>query len=266
SATSNLATMINVVMPTLSIESITAIVPGGQSTATINWGKLYQATAPTTVTSATGSDGSTVEGLSSATPATCGSVASNIASCTSVVTTTDSTSVGTGYLFNASAAGGISATPSSFKVVLSNNVIFVTTGLWNGDLGGFAGADAKCNADANKPSGSDAGAGKTYKALLNGNNATTSGVTYYRTGGITPIAVATGGNLVGAASLENSIGSGQVWTGATDNDGATYNCTNWTTNSSGVSGRVGASANPINWWSFLTATCNNLRKLYCVAQ
>ena len=262
SGTSNLATMINVVMPTLAIESISAIAQGGQSTATINWGNLYQATAPTTVTSATGSDGSTVEGLSSATPATCGSVASNIASCTSVITTTDSTPTGTGYLLKASAAGGVSATPSLFNVILSNNIIFVTSQTWDGNLGGYPGANAKCNAAENKPSGNAAGAGKTYKALLNGNNATTTGVTYYRTDGITPIANATGGNLVGAASLDNPIGvSGQVWTGDTDN------CTNWTTNSSDVRGKVGGSASATGtWWSLVAGQCSLGRKLYCVAQ
>lgn len=263
SGTSNLATMINVVMPTLAIESISAIAQGGQSTATINWGNLYQATAPTTITSATASDGSTaVTDLSSATPATCGSVASNIASCTSVITTTDSTPTGTGYLLKASAAGGVSATPSSFNVILSNNIIFVTSQTWDGNLGGFAGANAKCNAAENKPSGNAAGAGKTYKALLNGNNATTTGVTYYRTDGITPIANATGGNLVGAASLDNPIGvSGQVWTGDTDN------CTNWTTNSSDVRGKVGGSASATGtWWSLAAGQCSLGRKLYCVAQ
>lgn len=265
SATSNLATMINVVMPTLAIDSIAAIVPGGQSTATINWGNLYQATAPTTVTSATGSDGNTVDGLSSATPATCGSVASNIASCTSIITTTDSTPTGTGYLLNASSAGGVSATPSSFNVILSNNIIFVTSQYLNGNLGGYSGADAKCNAvdEANKPSGSAAGAGKTYKALLNGNNATTSGVTYYSTDGVTPIATATGGNLVGAASLVNSIkiSGGAVWTGATSN------CNNWTNNTSDFNGSVGSSgAANSNWWSISTRACNITFKLYCVAQ
>lgn len=260
SSTSNLATMINVVMPTLAIESINAIARGGQSTATINWGNLYQATVPTTNTSATASDGSTaVTGLSSATPSTCGSVVSNIASCTSVITTTDSTPAGIGYLLNASAAGGVSATPRSFNVVLSNNIIFVTSGSWNGNLGGYSGADAKCNADVNKPSGGAAGAGKTYKALLNGNNATTIGVTYYKTGGITLIAEATGGNLVGAASLDNAIGSGQVWTGAT------VNCNNWIAND--VNGTTGTSGSPTSsWWSASTAICSNSRRLYCVAQ
>lgn len=261
SGTSNLATMIDVVMPTLAIESITTIVQGGQSTATINWGNLYQATVPTTNTSATESNGSTVEGLSSATPATCGSVASNIASCTSVITTTDSTPAGIGYLLNASAAGGISGTPESFNVVLSNNIIFVTSGTWTGNLGGYSGADAKCNADANKPSGSAAGAGKTYKALLNGNNATTFGVTYYRTNGITSIAGATGGNLVGAASLVNTIGlvNSFPWTGATSN------CNFWTT-TTGVGHTGVGNQSDSKWWSNITPTCITLHALYCVAQ
>ncbi len=262
SGTSNLATTIDVVMPTLAIGSISAIAQGGQSTAAINWGNLYQAAVPTTITSATASDGSTaVIGLSSATPATCGSVASNVASCTSVITTTDSTPTGTGYLLKASAAGGLSATPSPFKVVLSNNIIFVTSGTWNGNLGGFAGANTKCNADESKPSGSDAGAGKTYKALLNGNNATTTGVTYYKTGGVTPIATATGGNLVGSASLSNAIGIGAVWTGAS------LSCTLWTTNSNSGNGSVGSSTSTTStWWSISTASCNGSRRLYCVAQ
>lgn len=265
SGTSNLTTMIDVVMPTLSIESITTIVQGGQSTATINWEKLYQATAPSTVTSATASDGSTAAtGLSSATPATCGSVTSNTASCTSVITTTDSTPAGTGYLLNASAAGNISATPSSFNVV-SNNIIFVTSGTWNGNLGGYSGADAKCNADANKPSGSAAGAGKTYKALLSGNNATTTGVTYYRTGGITPIAVASAGNLVGFSSLVNAISSVSTtapWTGAVSN------CTTWTSSSSSpIRGSTATSnSSTSGWWSSSTVFCNTSHTLYCVAQ
>jgi hypothetical protein len=252
-------------MPTLSIESITTIVQGGQSTATINWEKLYQATAPSTVTSATASDGSTAAtGLSSATPATCGSVTSNTASCTSVITTTDSTPAGTGYLLNASAAGNISATPSSFNVV-SNNIIFVTSGTWNGNLGGYSGADAKCNADANKPSGSAAGAGKTYKALLSGNNATTTGVTYYRTGGITPIAVASAGNLVGFSSLVNAISSVSTtapWTGAVSN------CTTWTSSSSSpIRGSTATSnSSTSGWWSSSTVFCNTSHTLYCVAQ
>ncbi|RTL12110.1 MAG: hypothetical protein EKK54_05505 [Neisseriaceae bacterium] len=116
SGTNNLATMINIVMPTLAIESINTIAQTESYTAIINWSNLYQATTPSTATSATESNGSVVTGLSSATPATCSSVASNIASCTALITTTNSTPVATGYLLKATAAGGLSATPESFSI------------------------------------------------------------------------------------------------------------------------------------------------------
>jgi hypothetical protein len=264
SSISNLATMIDVVMPTLAIESITSMAVGESSTATINWGNLYQATAPTTTTTAIESDGtSIVAGLSSATPATCGSVSSNSASCTSLITSTQSTPIKGGYLFNATAAGGVSATPKSFNV-FSNNVIFATSGKWNGRLGGYSGADTKCNADANKPSGSSPGAGKTYKALLEGNNATTTDVIYYRTDGITQIATATGGDLVGYGSLLNKITTSIVasWTGYNGT-----NCTNWTYALSDVRGYSGASSSTTyTWWASSSQICSLTRTLYCVAQ
>jgi hypothetical protein len=154
-------------------------------------------------------------------------------------------------------------TSASFSVLL-NNVIFVTSSTWNGNLGGFAGANTKCNADANKPSGNAAGAGKTYKALLNGNNATTNGVTYYRTDGINSIATATGGNLVGANSLERAIKTGTAanpWTGAN----SSTNCSNWA--SSSGTGTTGISNSVTStWWSAATPTCDASRGLYCVAQ
>ena len=275
SGMSNLATMINVVMPTLAIESINTIAQTESYTAIINWGNLYQATVPTTATSAE-SNGSVVTGLSSATPATCGSVASNIASCTALITTTKSTPAGTGYLLKATAAGGLSATPESFTV-FSNQVIFVTSDTWNGNLAGYAGANTKCNADANKPSAGSPGAGKSYKALLYSNNATTSGIKYYRTDGTTLIATATGGFLVGETStLKNSISpppSKYAWTGG---DQLTEVCSTresgaWTLSAESglIKGNVGNSAsNNIDWAFSRSSTCSNLgkRNLYCVAQ
>ena len=70
-------------------------------------------------------------------------------------------------------------------------MIFVTSGTWNGNLGGYLGANDKCNADANKPTSGSPGAGKTYKALLDASNSTSINVMYYRVDGVTLIAKAT---------------------------------------------------------------------------
>lgn len=262
SGSNNLATSIDVVMPTLAIESINKIAQGESGTATINWSNLYQATVPTTITSATKSDGTDATGLSSATPATCGSVVSNMASCSSLITTTDSTAIGSGYLLKVTAAGGLSATPESFTI-FSNNVIFVTASSSNGNFGGLVGADARCNGSSSKPQNGAPGTGKTYKALLNSNNATVSGTAYYRTDGLTLIATASNGNLVGATSLASAISSNSAvpWTGA-NND-----CSTWTASDSSSRGTTGSSSsNSSSWWSSSPAACNALRPLYCVAQ
>lgn len=262
SGSNNLATSIDVVMPTLAIESINNIAQGESGTATINWSNLYQATVPNTTTSATNANGISATGLSSSTPATCGSIVNNLVSCTSSITTTSSTPVGTGYLLNATADGGLSATPESFTI-FSNNVIFVTASSSTGNLGGFAGANTKCNSATNKPKDGAPGTGKTYKALLNSNNATVSGTAYYRTDGLTLIATATGGNLVGANSLTNAISTTSVvaWTGAS------YNCSNWTSVDRTVAGSTGKSnVSTSEWWTPNSTLCNNSSRLYCVAQ
>ncbi|WP_170150213.1 midcut-by-XrtH protein [Parahaliea mediterranea] len=63
----------------------------------------------------------------------------------------------------ASAAYTIGAESAALMSISSEDKrIFVTAGSFNGDLGGIAGADQKCNEDANKPSGG------VYAALLGG--------------------------------------------------------------------------------------------------
>ncbi len=65
-------------------------------------------------------------------------------------------------------------TTSSAILTVSVNVIFTTTSVFNGNLGGIAGADAKCNSDSNRV------IGLTYKALMSGLNVTKVGTKYYR--------------------------------------------------------------------------------------
>jgi len=182
---------------------------------------------------------------------------------TSITATSPAGSAGTVDI-TVTTPGGTSTTSSAdeFTYETPPAIIFVTSSTYNGNLGGFSGADAKCNSDASKPSSGFA-SGYTYKALLNGNNATTSGVTYYRTNGTTQIATATGGNLVGSSSLVNSIAS----TVASVRTGASANCSSWTTSSSGSTGTIGsANSSTSTNWSQSAATCATNVRLYCVSQ
>lgn len=143
------------------------------------------------------------------------------------------------------------------------HIIFVTTDTYTGNLEGLSGADQKCNSDPGKPGGF--ALDYNYKALLNGNNATASGTAYYRTDGITLIATATGGNLVGLSPLTHSIeasGSLTVWTGANGNS-----CSNWTSNTVITTGGRGAASSSLaQYWFAGTSTCSTTRALYCVSQ
>ena len=159
---------------------------------------------------------------------------------------------------NAGEAGSCTVDGASLflaRPVPSSGVIFVTADTFNADLGGLSGANAKCNSDSGKPAN-----GGTYKALLPGNNATTSGLTYVRADG-TAIAVATGGNL--AATIQNAVTTtaNTVWTGS---DGRS--CSTWTDGTSDSIGTVGQSITPNQWFDVGTIACNGQASLYCVQQ
>ena len=145
--------------------------------------------------------------------------------------------------------------------------IFMTAALVTGDIGtgGLAGADFACNHDSNTPSG-----GSTYKALLEGNNATTNGVTYFRPDNTTLIATATGGDL--AATLTNAIALANppndvfAWTGM-----GGQSCSGsggvWTDNTGGGVGNASSVGNAASGWqSAGNFSCNSQCNLYCVEQ
>ncbi len=155
-------------------------------------------------------------------------------------------------------------TPSPTPTSVPTKIIFMTSLEFNGNLGGFSGANDKCNAASNKPPG-------TYKALLNGNNATTSGVNYTRVDG-TSIATATDGNLVGFANITHSVVTSYAgaWTGGAGND-----CDNWSVSSSGMNGDFGiGSVSDKSWYYYYNTTtdlsqpqtCSDMASLYCVQQ
>jgi len=157
--------------------------------------------------------------------------------------------------------------PSPSPTPTTSKIIFVSDGTFDGRIGGFSSANEICEYDTNKPANSG-----TYKALLDGNNATTTGVTYTRTDGTTVIAVATGGNLVGFNSIDNAISTsfGNAWTG-----GAGNNCNNWQSNASSDLGDYGFTNHDMKSWYYYyntnndqsqPDTCNASKHLYCVQQ
>jgi hypothetical protein len=163
--------------------------------------------------------------------------------------------------------------------------IFVTTATFSGNLGGIAGADAKCNADAGKPNAS------VYKAILldgfsrtacSGVNCTPAtgveqsldwplfpGKNYVRADGVTVVATSNA-NALFAAPLTNSIATGgaQVWTGLNiDWTTAIDTCSNWSDSTSGFSGgRATANTTTNSAWSAGPNPCNVARALYCAEQ
>lgn len=168
----------------------------------------------------------------------------------------------------------------------STRRIFVTSTAYNGNLGGIAGADTKCNADANKPAG-----GQTYKAMIvngttrracndpnctstSGNNidwALKTNTPYIRPDG-TNIKTTNSG-AVFTFNLSNAISSvsGQTWTGMRDDwTTSTSHCTNWSTDSNGGASGTGArgdiravNSDAIDDSQF---GCDDYRRLYCAEQ
>ncbi len=169
-------------------------------------------------------------------------------------------------------------------------LVFVTSEVYNGNLGGVAGADAKCQMGANA-----AGLGGTWRAWISDNlgNSPNSRLYHstvpYRTVGTS----ANGGNKIVAdnwndlidGSLDNSINMTQygglldnnnlAWTG-TDASGNHFNfgggfssdCGNWLSSLSSVYGSNGLVAGVnFNWTNHGgIAACTTPNHLYCFQQ
>lgn len=160
--------------------------------------------------------------------------------------------------------------------------IFVSQSITAGNFGGFAAADNLCNTDGARTTYPTQLGSGTFKALLNGNNATAIGTEYKNLAGES-IATATTTNLVAQdTGLTNPIGKtpsgtqdGQyAWTGLASTTTPASNCVNWTNAAPGQSlpdGTVGyVSVNYASWAvssSSPTSACwvNNIH-LYCVQQ
>jgi hypothetical protein len=170
--------------------------------------------------------------------------------------------------------------------------VFVTSTTYDGNLGGIAGADAKCQARADAAS-----LGGTWKAMISDGSTNASSRILNRTKPVFTISgklawnpsqqVILGGDtnpangygslpfggagIVGSAINITELGTAPaayvVWA-ATNTNGlvqGTSHCSNWTSNSSGISGYYGnASATNATWISQNVSPCNNSYRLYCL--
>lgn len=158
---------------------------------------------------------------------------------------------------------------------VANNLVFVTSGTYDGALGGLTGGDAICNSLAGA-----AGLGGTFVAWLS--DGTTDAKDRLTGAGpfvgvqgfpiAADVADLTDG-LVGSISRDENnqpVNVTGVWTG-THWDGTAYglDCVGWTSNTNGgsVRGRSGnKGTSGTSWTSFADASCFSKRHLYCFEQ
>jgi hypothetical protein len=161
--------------------------------------------------------------------------------------------------------------------VAEPKVIFVSSMSYAGNLGGLAGADAKCQLLATA-----AGVSGAFKAWLSDATHDARDRLFHAPGpylAVNSVVIAANWNELVSGVLETAayydengfIGAaGYAWTGtAADGteSGHGTDCQNWTSSASSVSGDTGLTMNsgPM-WTSAQTATCNKLEHLYCLEQ
>jgi hypothetical protein len=193
----------------------------------------------------------------------------------------------------ASADASVDATEgSAADAVATGRVVFVSSALYDGNLGGLSGADSKCQGLA-----SAAGLAGTYKAWLS--DSTTAAASRL-THATTPYVLADGtvvaqgwSQLVGGGDLLHAVtetesggpapvgsfqcspGEPTVWTN-TDPYGKrlTANCSDWTSNTV-APGFVGVANTALSpWWTedcesgpgLAQVTCADTAAIYCIQQ
>jgi hypothetical protein len=156
--------------------------------------------------------------------------------------------------------------------------VFVTSTSYTGNLGGLAGADAKCQERATA-----AGLGGTFKAWLSaagtGNSAgerlTPAPGPYVRTDGIQvarDFSDLVDGSIAAPIPLnEFGVASGQLgaWTGTmATGEASGFNCNGWTSAAQADVGDFGNQLATDTTWTILPMplSCDLFRKLYCIEQ
>jgi hypothetical protein len=165
--------------------------------------------------------------------------------------------------------GDAATLPSAVKRV------FVTSGAWSGDLGGVAGADAKCQSEA-----AAAGLDGVYGAWLGGPvtdpvDGLATGRPYVRIDGAQVfedrLAIAERSSPPINGITLTASGGGvpgnprELWTGAGINGRSTgYHCNAWTSDSATVAAHVGIiGATTTDWTISTLRSCNAVAHLLC---
>lgn len=164
--------------------------------------------------------------------------------------------------------------------ILRSKTAFVTSGTFNGNLGGLEGADEICQNAAD-----EAGLGGTFMAWLSAfEPLLESPGTRFITHSLGPYIDTVGGtvaasygDLTDSSLIEQIVRDEEsgfhfdkddVWT-ATNLFGGPRgpNCSNWTDGSLFSSGRVGSTGRKDSKWTdSTTANCSSLKRLYCFEQ
>lgn len=166
-------------------------------------------------------------------------------------------------------------TTYSCEPVKRSRVVFVTSQTFDGNLGGIAGADAKCMAAA---AGAEALAGKMFRAWVS--TASSSPASSFTSDGSF---VTTDGSVIGdtfnnlregtlMAKIKTERGaslSTPVWSGTDENgyNEADADCGGWTTASATVEA-TRSNTDTIQWYWAASemATCDLQASLYCFEQ
>lgn len=159
-------------------------------------------------------------------------------------------------------------TPAVPKIIL-----WVTAGKWDGNLGGVAGANAKCAADPNRPAGYAHVQAVISDSTHHARDSVTGGakaLPVYRRDGSTLIDtswVALWDGQLGAP-VDPSQSLPVAWTGTNpDGQAGLYNCVNWT--DSAVFFQLGVAGNTADttddWVKWTYVPCHIMQPLYCAS-
>ena len=184
------------------------------------------------------------------------------------------TSTTPGSTFTASLKVGTTTVPWSVTTIMPKRV-FLSTVSYNGNLGGLAGADTKCQTLADAVP-----LGGTFKAWLSdGTTSAASRLTqfsshYVMINGVriaNSWADLTDGNIANRITMAESgvTLAGAVWTNTSTSGGitGTRHCTNWTIGTSAVQGEQGTTAYAdYSWTADTYNNCNQSKRLYCFEQ
>ena len=268
-------------LSSLSLSSVT-LYPAFSSSVTSYTASVQFSVSSLTVTP-TASDANAAISVNG-TPVNSGSASSSISLSTGTNTVT----------VTVTASDAVTVTSYTLTVYrMANSVyrFFITSSQYDGNLGGTSGADSKCSSDSNRPND-----GSSYKAFVGTSGRYACGTTsdctnpsensdwvikpnknYVRaTDGTSLFTSNAAGIFLSSGSMSNTFESGAqkaYWAGFSSVNiwnYSTTNCSDWTSSSSGLQGRLGLSDSTGYFNAVRDNTtspnCNTMQYLLCVEQ